>query len=213
MTEAFDLLDWVETGTVGRREVVIYNDPALAAEMDRLRVEHDKASEAPDGERGVGEKSDVARIEAEMEAVYERWQASKAVWTVRALSQDEVQAVLDEIPSPKRPQPVKEDARKSLETRAAEQVEYEAAVEVWKNESRKVLDERNLHMISAAVESVVTPKGAASSVSVDVLRAIQKRPHGTVQLGRLIGALNELTSGEVVVEAPFSQSKRENTRR
>lgn len=207
----FDILDWIETGTVGRREVTIYNDPALAAEMDRLQAEYEKAKRfASEDEASMADVSRLAELEAEMEAVLARWEASKAVWTVQALALDVVRDLLEEFPDPKPPVKPREpkespNPAKTAERRKeyeAEVAEYEKLQKPWLAELDKVRLERELRLISAAVVDVTTPKGSTSHVPVEVLRAMRAKPHGEARIKALSAAVNELTTGEVEIPAP-----------
>lgn len=228
----FDVLDWITSGTVARRTITIYNDPALADEMERLETEYGKALLEEDttaGERTISERPASEVILEQMQAVYDRWQASKAEWTVEALSSDAINEVTDLVPNaprpvePVAPNPPKDESRsgnpekRALYKQAMEHYQADlAAFEVahqewsegpyqeWLREQSEVSDERNLHLIAAAVISVVTPKGTASEVSVDALRAWKTRPHGKSHLSRLITAVNEITLNEVQVPSPKS---------
>lgn len=202
--ETFDLLDWIESGTVARRQVTIYNDAALA---ERLRVlterlaEAEKKVEQTGGDAPLDEVDEVAELTAQIEALYPEWEASKAVWTVRALSQDDVMATFDAVPEPKRPVPPLEKAGQKAQERFAEQVS------AWRREVRDADRERRLHMVAIAVESVETARGTAEGVTVETLRKLRDRPHGEQWLTRLYEAVSEATEGDADVPRPTSPGR------
>jgi hypothetical protein len=200
--QTLDLLDWVESGTIARREVIIYNDLALVAEADAaeeaLRVALSAASE--DAERSMGEPDDVAAARERLDDIYARWEASKAVWTVRALDDDEIRVICEELPAPERPASPAPDA--SPEWHHA----HQDALRMWVKESQDVTDERNLRYVSKAVVSVVTAKGTATEASVGVLRTMRARAHGKMRLALLIKATEEATTGDVSVSPGESRA-------
>lgn len=227
-----DILDWIQSGTVARRTVTIYNDPALADEMERLDAEYQKAlieEDAAAGERTVSERPHSEELLEQMQDVYDRWQASKAEWTVEALSPDTINEVTDLVPNEPRPvgpQPPAEPKDESRSGNPEKRALYKQAMEYyqadlaafevahqewsegpyqdWLRAQAAVTDERNLHLIAAAVISVVTPRGTASEVSVDALRAWKAKPHGKQNLSRLLEAVDDITLNEVQVPSPKS---------
>lgn len=197
---AFDLLDWIESGTVARRTVTIYNDPALASEYEALaaRLAEAEAAESDDTERTMDEAPESVAILAQIEALWERWQASKSTWTVRALSGDEARAIVDRHPVPDAP-------AKPLDTApAAEKAAHAAAVKAWLRESDRVSAERNLEFIATAVVEVTTNRGTVHHVNVDTLRRMRSRPHGHHRIEQLVTAVNEATQGDVEIPRPTS---------
>lgn len=192
-TPTFDLLDWIERGTAARRTVVIYNDPALVAEYEELERQL-RTAETGSGEHGLGESSPVQHIEAQMAALWERWEASKATWTVQALADDTIREIAAAHPLPDDPSAPADDA--DAETVAA----YEAAIAA----RRAASDERNFAMIAAAVVSVETQRGTVTAVPVEAIRALRRRPHGAVQTEMLLRAVRAATAGDVEIPAPKS---------
>lgn len=193
----FDIMDWIARGTAARRSVVIYNDPALVAEYERLERALVSA-EAAGGDEVMGAVPPAARIEAEMADLHRRWEASKAVWTVQALSDETLREIAAAHPMPDRPADPPADA--DDETKAA----HAAALKAWQPEWSAASDERNFAMIAAAVVSVETPQGTATSVPVEAIRALRRRPHGAVQTERLIQAVRQATAGDSEIPAPKS---------
>lgn len=196
MEPEITLDDWIDTGTVARRTVTIYNDRALAAEYEALEAQlKDVQDEAE--ERSLDDEDPASEIMARMEELYTRWEASKAVWTVRALSRDEASEIVDRIPVPDGPGKLADTAT------AAEKSAHNAALKSWLRQSQRAQDERNLEFISTAIISVETAKGTARHASVDTLRRMRSRPHGAHDIERLVAAVNEATQGEVEISRPI----------
>lgn len=191
----FDIMDWIARGTAARRSVVIHNNPALVAEYEALERELQAAEATTD--RTMDDPSP-ASIEARMTDLYERWQASRAVWTVQALSDETLREIAAAHPMPDRPADPPADADE--DTKAA----HAAALKAWQPEWSAASDERNFAMIAAAVVSVETPQGTATSVPVEAIRALRRRPHGAVQTEHLIQAVRQATAGDSEIPAPKS---------
>lgn len=195
----FDILEWIESGTVAQRSVVIYNDPAVAAEFETLQRRLDVAEKVKaSGESSMGDRDEVAEILGQMDALYARWQASKATWVVQALSDERIRELIEEHPVPSRPEPIAEDADDDAKQGHA------AAIKSWAEAFQVAQDERNLAFISAAIVRVETPKGNATSVSVEALRKMRKAPHGKARTEQLLAAVNAATQGDVEIPAPKS---------
>src|SRR5690625_7638550 len=99
--EDFSLLDWMETGTVAERKVTHYNDQAAYSDyLDwERRYEEAEAQHGGDGgEEVLGCKDVFDELDAEGEQVLERLQASKSVWSVRALTSEDHEVIEAERP-------------------------------------------------------------------------------------------------------------------
>jgi hypothetical protein len=195
----FDLDEWLSTGTLAKRAVEIYNDPALVAEYDILsqRLAAAQAADPAGAEETMagGPTTDILYAMAELHA---KWEASKATWTVRALTEDEIRAIVDAHPDPVIPEIIRA-AKKPGEVWNDEQIAAGAA----HLEAREaVMTERNIAMIALAVTEVRTAKGARRSVTVEQVRRLRARPHGKAQTNRLVQAVESATSGEVEVPRP-----------
>lgn len=202
----FDIFDWIESGTVARRTVEIYNDPGVAAEYEGLERELEAAERDAQAERTVGESDVVTDLLERMESLWRRWQASKAVWTVQALPQERVREIFDEVALPEAPVEPAKDAPKG------EQTKYKKALEKHLHKVQEVVDERNFRLIAAAVVSVETSRGSASSVPVEAVRRLHDRTHGPDQVTRLVKAVEDATTGEVVIPAPKSRRPQRGSR-
>ena len=214
--DAFDLLDWINTGTVARRQVVIYTDHEAYAQAvritDRLAElgwterDDDRPQDGPLSE-GIGPDDDeVAALEAELESWSARLDKSRMTWTVRAVSKDEITAAADANPEPKMPPPPKDGAPAAVQERWMERVQAY-------NRAKRVRDEVvNLAVVAAAVVSIETPAGTQDGVTVDQLRALQGRPHGAQWVERLYKAVEQATDENVAPPVPTSPARFTSTR-
>lgn len=199
--DEFDLLEWIESGTVARRSVVIYNDPGVVAEFEDVQRRLAIAEQAAkDPEASVAEESEVAALRERLEALWQRWEDSKSVWTVQALSEEQARLVLESYPVP--PAPVHPGADASDEEKAA----HGARLREWAPLADAAREERNMAFIAAAVVKVETSRGVATSVSVEALRKMRARPHGKARTTELLKAVEAATEGDVEVPAPKSPS-------
>jgi hypothetical protein len=210
----FDLMEFIETGTVARREVVIYTDHEAAAKCADLQKRIDELTDDDDRDRapkdgplsGDGGGDELAALEAEAEQWLERLQASRMVWTVRALSQTEVEKSFDVVPVPKMPAPPPDNAPDKLRDRWMERVAK------YHQDDEKAKQERTLVLIATALQSVETPKGIVGSVDVDTLRALRDKPHGKSWIDKLYTAVNEASSEDVAPPVPTSPGRSTSTR-
>lgn len=221
--EAFDLMAWIQSGTVATRQVTIYNNPALAAEYEALEAEMKAAEqdiEDAGGDAPMSARDPREDIRARMADLYARWEASKSVWTLRALSDDDIEATYSEqggVPSPKQPvPPLPQAGKKALEDHAEK-------ITKWAKAVHEADRERTLHIIAAAVTSVETALGTADSATVEQVRALRDRPHGPQWVGlipsgrgqritgKLAMAVMAATEGDVEVPRPTSPERSTTT--
>ena len=220
--ESFDLLDWINTGTVARRQVPLYIDHDAYAEVKRLCEELEElgwtAEQAAEDARRAPQDGPLSgsvdayrteqmrALEAELESWSARLDASRMLWTVRAVSEDEVRASFDAIPVPKAPLPPKDGAAQAIQERWMERVsEFNRA-------KAAAEEERKLHLIAAAVTCVETVKGARDVVTIDELRALRSRPHGGQWIERLYKAIGEATDENAEPPVPTSPARSTSTR-
>jgi len=189
--ETFDLMAWIESGTVATRQVTIHNDLALAVEFEALEAEYaaaEKAAAAASEDGPLSAPDPRSGIEARMTDLYARWEASASTWTVRALAHEDVEATFDAdkggVGHPKQPTPPAANAPEKLRERYAERLMD------WARAVSEADRERTLHFIAAAVTAIETPKGRIEResdgdpiVTVDALRVLRDRPHGDQWVG------------------------------
>lgn len=198
--ETFDLMAWIQSGTVATRQVTIYNNPALAAEYETLEAEMvaaEKTVEDAAGDAPMSAHDPREDIRARMEDLYARWEASKSTWTVRALSDDDIEATYDAqlggVPSPKQPvPPLPQAGKKALE-------DHGEKVTKWAKAVHEADRERTLHLIAKAVTSVETARGSVDGVSVDEVRSLRDRPHGPQWVGLIPSGRGQRITGKLAM--------------
>lgn len=199
-----DIFDaWLESGTVRRVTVTLYNDPTL--EQAILDLEERRAEiEERGNERTLGEKSPIAQLERDEEELLARLEASKSTFTVKALLDTDFDTAKDQFPEPEAPQMLPKAApAKAKEKWARDRDLYvKAAAEAER--------ERRLLLIAAAVERVETTRGTAAGVTVEQLRKMldggkdhaEWAAYGAYRLRVLWEAVQEARRGDVKVPAP-----------
>src|SRR5690625_1775140 len=173
--EDFSLLDWIETGTVATRTVTHYNDQAAYSDYLDWERRYDEAEKQHDntGEEVLGSRDVFAELDAEGEKILDRLEQSKAVWTVRALSNDELEDIDVEFPIPKPP----------VEPgRGADAAKLKKYREYLNGEYREKLDAamtaQQYAVLVAAFVSMETARGKIETVTVDQLKKLNSVPHG-----------------------------------
>jgi hypothetical protein len=223
--ETFDLMAWIESGTVATRQTTIHNNPALVAESEALEAEMvaaEEAVKAAGGDSPMGATDPRDAIRARMDGVFKRWEASKTVWTVRALSHDDIEDAFDAgrggVEHPKQPTPPAPTAPEKARERYAERLA------AWGKAVAEADRERTLHMIALAVTAIENNRGSIERetgddpiVTVEALRALRDRPHGEQWVGvipsgtggrgqrvtgKLARAIMEATEGDQEVPRP-----------
>lgn len=214
---AFDLLDWIESGTVARRQVVIHNNPRVAEEFATIEARLAELGHTDD-ETGDGtvrdeplggsvEDAEIEQLLAAREDVEARWEAARSTWTVRAVSQEEVEASFDEVPPPKPPLRPKNFDAAPDKIRAA----FVEASAKHQRANAKANEDRQIVLIATALVSIETARGTATSVSVDALRALRSKPHGKQWIDKLYAAVDAATSEDPEVPRPTSSGRSTST--
>jgi len=197
--ESFDLLAWIDTGTIATREVTLFIDHEAAVEyadiqkqLAVLQAEAD-AVLAEDGPMTYTppHADEIADLEAQAEVLQGRLDAAKAVWTVRAISHDELKQVFNSIKYPKAPVPPKDGAAKPLVEAFYDKSEAYGLAKMEVDEARKVA------LVATAVTSVVTGVGVRDSVTAEELQLLKKRPHGQQWLDMLWAAVESASDSKV----------------
>ncbi|WP_344250964.1 hypothetical protein, partial [Isoptericola hypogeus] len=125
----------------------------------------------------------------------------KAVWTVRAVSRDEVHASYEELPDPKMPVPPKDGAAQRLHD------EFGNRVQEYTRAKAKADEDRKLVLLAVAVVGIETSRGNTDYVTVEQLRALRSRPHGQQWITLLYGAMEAATENDVEIPRPTSNGR------
>lgn len=187
---------------------------AAAAQPRDARVETSlgdtspTASRAPAGEESLGEAAQVpqtvAQAQADLDALigqaeelYARYDANKEVWTIRALEQEEIQAITEavrtEVGHGEPPKRRAKEAAKSHATRT------QAWTQVMVDQVKPEVDARALALAVVGVNVAGDEKPAPS---VDGIKRLRRRPHGEQHFAKLLSALEAITLQEVAIPAP-----------
>lgn len=202
----FDLLDYINSGSIATRQVVLYADEQsgrdLARILDELAILGWSEVDAPAGgsrprdEPLSGQSSEVEDLLVQAYAAQERLDASRSVWTVQALSTDTSTRIIDAHPLPKPPTPPKESAGER------ERERYQDRWLAYRETADKVQREQRYALLARAVVTVETPHGTAEGVTIAQLHAIDARPGGQKWIDKLWAALDEAQAEDPDVPRP-----------
>ncbi len=196
---------WLESGTVRTEQVNLFADQAIMDEMQQLIERREELQGTPRSQRAMGEADPFKALEREEAALWARYEASKSVWTVRALLPEETDAISQEFPEPMAPQMLPKVA--PAKAKEAWAVERDAFIK----ESQRQAIERDLRHVAKATIKVVTAKGEADSVTVDQVRAMRAKEYGPDRINMLTDAIKLATRGEVEMPRPKSSTGSEST--
>lgn len=207
--ETFDLLDYIHSGTIATREVVLYADEAAGDELDRLVKALEALGWSEDGQAlrsgerpqdgpldESGDEAEIADLLEQAVAAKEALESSRSVWTVQALSDEAAREAMDSVEMPKMPTPPKESApERERERYLARHIAYGKEREKAEREQRRAL-------LAAAIVSVETPSGTVDGATVEQLRALDSRPGGKKWLDKLWVALEDAAKADPDVPRP-----------
>lgn len=211
-TSAFDLEGWLTTGTVVRREVPAWADQVavrrvqeIEARLTELGVAEDPEA---DGPLSAGDENaeEIAALKAEAAVMLDRMTASKAVFTVRGITPDEVEQIARDHPAP--PPPVGAPQKASPE----QQQKAMARLARYAADNTEVDKTRMLHMVALCVETITTPAGVKAGISVSALRALRAEAWGDQLIKRLWTAIQSAAMEAVPVPGPTSPGSSTGTR-
>lgn len=203
----FDVLGWLESGTIATRTVVIYNRPDLIEELEELDKQItaldtvDDRALAQDAPLSAYTDPQAPELLARRDELEAELEAARSVWTVRALSAAEVDRTDRDVPHQPVPVVPPESAPEKLRQRWAERV-------IAYNVKKAELDiERACHQLAIAVQSVETPRGVAAGVTVEALRGMLAKPHGKQIILMLMAAVAEASQSDLEVPRPTSPGR------
>lgn len=217
----FDLMAWLESGTIGRTTVVTYNDVAAGKRLSQIdarlneldytddREAHkDGAAPFPKDEplsAATDVDEEVEQLLAEAGALLERQAASKMIWHLRAVSAEEIDAAHDKYEVPRPPtDPGPNASQQQREKFGTKALAYGRARTEYDRNVR-------LEIIATAAEHVETPAGS-QEVTVALLKRLRGRPHGQEWLDRLYKAADDATKDDAELPRPTSPGSSTSTR-
>ena len=193
--------EWIDGATVAKRSVPIYGNPGLYAEYEDLERKLSAAKLQSDADDESLGDAGVQEVEQQMRDLLERFRASKATWTVRALADEDLKAIRAAVDWPTEPKkPDESDPEKANMLQAA----YDAALKEYEEQMAKLGDQVNLEILAKAVCSIEFADGRHSDgVTVEQLQRLRQKL-GERQLLTLIQISQRVTYEEPKVPAPFS---------
>lgn len=189
---------WLKTGTVKRKTVEIYMDQAASAELDEIVAEFEQLKKRKRPET-ITEQSPLAELEQRWNATHERWEASKAIFTLVRLSDPIREQLSEEFVEPAPPKNPGKGA--SDEAKA----EWAAAVQEWQPEAVEIANERDWTGLLYGIESVEMSTGTlkrkldkngrvkAPAISRDRLTELIASPYGPQWHRELADAFNAVS--------------------
>lgn len=197
---AFDFDEWLETGTVAQRTVILQNDRALPDRIANLQRQQRIAQdvlERQGGEAAVTDQDHLAEIERALDEEYEKWEASKEVWVVRALSDDELKSLRERHPVPDMPEVADADNLTA---------EEDTAIQEWAKACKVIREAADLDYLALAFVSLTTAKGTITSITPSQLSALAGRPGRQKDLTTLLTEAVAAVQEDVELPAPFSRA-------
>ncbi|GAA2237733.1 hypothetical protein GCM10010401_07420 [Rarobacter faecitabidus] len=222
-TPEFDFDAWIDGATVTQVSVEILQRPDLLARYEDWERRYKVAEQAAGiYERSADEPDPLKALSSEGEALIEQMRASKATFYVRALDSRDVEAINDAHPLPEKPalfdkdmplvgkNPTEAQAKAYvLGVKAWEQArdkfnaEHKEEHEAWAKKVAKAVEDRGAETLARAIASIeVGGRKVADGLDVDRVRKLGEQI-GTVQLKRLVDAVDEATEAEPEVPAGF----------
>ena len=222
MTEpVYDFDAWLDGASLTQKSVEILQNPALLSRWDDLQRRYEHAQQVGQAEVGIEDVSPLAALEAEADELLAEIEASRSVWHVRALTDEDVAAIMaahpitpapqfgGQVPSVQ-PNPTEAQAKAFLGAYTA----YGAKLEAWKAEHAAELEAhekatadallaRGAEKVARAVVRV--EQGGATvtdRVSVEQVIALERRI-GKAQISKIIAAIDAATTDEPEVPAGF----------
>ena len=219
----FDLMEWITSGTVARREVPVYNRPDLLAEYQAITARMEAAgwtltddgwtseptepgATQKDGPLSDGLGGEVAADLARWPHLEDELLAARAVWSVRALGKDDTEWIEAQDPAPTPPIPVPPAAPDAV------RVKWEQRVARFNKAQAEHLRRSQLLAVVRGVESITTTKGTVYGVSLDALTRLDHTPHGTQIIDLLYRAIDQATGADVEIPRPTSPGRSTATR-
>lgn len=196
---------WLETGTVSQRSVDVYGRPDLYADYENLErryaIAQAKEQKGSGPERDLTEMSDSNQILEDMENLYAAWTKSKTTWYIRALNEDEIDAIKDGIDFPTEPEFKKgtaEDAKKKI------QAKYE-------RDKSRADAQSNYRMVASALVKVTNLAGDTVKDAITAAEVEQVRSKiGDLQILRLVAAAMVASTQEPTMPVPLSPTNSNN---
>jgi hypothetical protein len=195
----FDFFAWLETGTIATRDVEIFIDHdayAKSVAIQKQLTELDDEDALTLTEAATVEDTRELLL-SQLEAAVARLEASKMVWSVRALSDDEINASYEAVPQVF--EPMKPEGYMSDKVRA----KWETRVLAYAKAKAKADADRRLWVVAQATEKIVTTTGTLTGITVEGLKTMLGRPHGAAWIAAVYKEINDAINQEATPPLPL----------
>ncbi len=206
-----DLDEWLAMGERTVHNVNLYARFDLIAEIDALEAKKVTVEEVPEGEESLGGNFNPnAGLEAQIDELYNRINASKKIFRVTSLTDEEIDAIREEVLTTctkeidAQAELGKNEARKSaarMEIKTPADVN--AMVRLGVNEFTKKFIERETRLRMIAKSTTTMSKGKLVELSLGQVRSIYEK-FGEAQMRLLADASARATQDIPVVTVPKS---------
>ncbi len=202
-TEPDDFDEWLATGSVRTKPVVIQINPAAADEITELEKRRKEIARDPAStDRAVGEVDPLAELDAQIDAAYDKYEAGRSVWLVRALTDDEVNEITIAYPIPAPP-----ETPDSKMSDADKEAWLKDVYGPWNDARTAMVEKRALAQIAKAVKSRTTVKGEFGPPTVEQVAKLKATHYGPQYIAQLLSALEETRKTEVELARPKSPGR------
>lgn len=171
------------------------DEPSTAA----VRDEESLGDERP---VSVAVEAAALELQAALDAyneVYARYDSAKEIWTLRALDEDEVKAIVARHPMPPAPRPLGKGANKAAQAR------FLARLEQFTADIQPIKNAVNEECLALGVVSVEKNGRPVRTPTIEGIRRLRRRPNGERHFSKLVAELTTITAnGEVAIPAPKS---------
>lgn len=166
-TDDFNLDNWLDGIQRTERSVTLYGRPDLLADIDELEAQLRTAAEVPDEDRSMGESSG-GKLQEKIDALYVALDASKRVFRVSFLDDEEQNAIQEE---------VKKDLKAEADKAAA------AARQEAKEKCRRmeITTANDVNTIARTMANAAADKVIEREVSIRTIAAAVVSPKLTVE--------------------------------
>jgi hypothetical protein len=202
-TEEFNLDNWLDGIQRTERSVTLYGRPDLLADIDELEAQQRQAAEIPEEDRAAGESTG-GKLQEKIDALYMALDASKLVFRVSFLDDQEQQAIVDAVKAD-----VKDDADKAAAAARREAKEKCRRLEITTaNDINTIARTMSLAAADAVIDREVNIRTIAAAVvspklSVEQVRKLYTKV-GDAQIALLSQAYTRASNEAPQVTVPKS---------
>ncbi len=210
---------WIAGASLAQASTEILQKPSLLSDYEDWKRRWDRAQRTP-AERALGQPDPLAVLEAEGESLLAELEASRTVWHVRQIENDELDAIAAAFPEPEKPEIFEELPPKALQSGATDaqskaylrsfdawtvrrdafNVTHSAEHEAWARAANEMLADRGAEKIArATVRIEQAGRVIATSITNAQARALGEKI-GAQQVAKILDLIDQV--GAVAPEVP-----------